>query len=135
MQLKAATATFVLFMLATSLAASAATPKEAVGFMGTATGAVKSAQKDGSSFVLVISSAEPNEQSAVKNGAAMVGKEITLGVRMPRKDGKPTQHVDDVAWIKTLKPGQVVKVKIFAVRADPSVLRITEPGQDVTPQK
>ena len=66
----------------------------------------------------------------------MVGKEITLGVRMPRKDGKPTQHPDDVAWIKTLKPGhQVVKVTVFAVKADPSVLRITAPGQDVTPQK
>lgn len=135
MRSKIPTAAAILTSLLLALTASAANPKETVGFMGSATGTVKSAQKDGSSFVLAITSAEPNDQSAVKDGKAMAGKQITLGVRMPRKDGKPTQHPDDVAWIKTLKPGQVVKVKIFAVKADPSVLRITEPGEMVDAKK
>jgi len=112
--------------------ARAATPKEAVGFWGTVTGTVKSARPDGTSFVLKVSAAEPDEkQNSAKNPPGMVGKEITLGVRMPRKDGKPYPSAEDVAYIKTLKPGMKIKVKMFAVKADPTVLRIQGPGEEV----
>jgi hypothetical protein len=111
---------------------AAATPKEAVGFRGTVTGTVKSARPDGMSFVLKVLTAEPDEKlNTAKNPAGMVGKEIMLGVRMPRKDGKPYPSAEDVAYIKTLKPGVTIKVKIFAVNADPTVLRIQGPGEEV----
>jgi hypothetical protein len=116
-------------------AALAATPKEAVGFRGSVEGKVKSAKPDGSSFVLTVTKADPEEKSTVKDGSAMVGKEITLGVRMPRKDGKPYPSPEDEAWIKTLKPGANVRVKVFAVAADPTVLRIQGPGETIEENK
>ena len=105
-----------------------ATPAEAVGFFGVATGKVKSAQADGTSFVMTVLSAEPDEKSAVKDGKPMVGKELTLGVRMPKTNGVAGPHPEDVAFVKTLKPGMEVTVTIFALRADATVLRITKPG-------
>jgi hypothetical protein len=104
------------------------TPKEAVGFFGKATGTVKSAKADGTSFVLTVLTAEPGEKSLVKDGNALVGKELTLGTRMPKKDHVAAPHVEDVAFIKSLKPGMEVTVTIFAVNADPKILRITSPG-------
>lgn len=122
-------ATVTLIWTASALAAN---PKEATGFWGTVTGTVKSAQADGQSFVLTVSSAEPDaSKSEVKDGAPLAGKQITLGVRMPRKDGKPTPSEEDVAYIKTLKPGDKIKVKIFAVKSAPTVLRIQGPGEAV----
>src|SRR5215471_18716899 len=79
-----------------------ATPPEAVGFFGMATGKVVSAKEDGTSFVLQVMTAEPDTQSAVKDGKVMVGKELTLGTRMPKKEGVGTPHVEDVAFIKGL---------------------------------
>ena len=109
-----------------------ATPKEVVGFWGKVTGTVKSAKADGLSFVLTITDAQPDEkQSAVKDSAPMIGKVITLGTRMPKKDGKPYPSPEDVAYIKSLKPGDTISVKIFAVRADPTVLRVQGPGEAV----
>jgi hypothetical protein len=107
----------------------AATPREVVGFWGTVTGTVKSARPDGMSFVLTISKAEADEQhSTVKDTAPMIGKNVTLGTRMPRKDGKPSANPEDIAYIKTLKPGTTITIKIFAVQADPTVMRIQGPG-------
>jgi hypothetical protein len=122
----------LLFVFTAAAAEKAATPKEAVGFFGAATGVVKSAEADGTSFVLTITKAEPDAtRSAVKDAAAIVGKGIPLGTRMPRdKDGKPRPHEDDVAYIKSLKAGQSITVKVFAVRSDPSILRITGPGEN-----
>ena len=111
-------------------ASGAATPKEAVGFTGTVTGKVKSAQADGLSFVITVSKAEADAQkSDVKNTAPMVGKDLTLGTRMPRKDGKPTPHEEDIAYIKSLKPGDVITIKVFAVHSAPTVLRMQGPGE------
>jgi len=115
-----------------SLSAHAAAPKEAVGFWGTVTGAVKSAQKDGASFVLKVATAEPDEKkNKAADPAAIVGKELTLAVRMPRKDGKPYPSEEDVAYIKSLKPGMTIRVKVFAVMGDPRILRIQSPGETV----
>jgi hypothetical protein len=124
---------FALIAL-TAAGATAATPKEAIGFMGTVTGVVKSARPDGTSFVLTVGKAEPDEKtSAIKDGGPMAGKEITLGVRMPRdKDGKPHPSDEDVTYVKSLKPKASITVKVFAVRSDPSVLRITGPGEPAT---
>ena len=58
----------------------------------------------------------------------MVGKDLTLGTRMPRKDGKPYNSEEDVAYIKTLKPGMMITVKIFSVISAPTVQRIQGPG-------
>jgi hypothetical protein len=117
-------------------AEDAATPKEAIGFWGVMTGTVKSAQADGTSFVLTVSKAEPDEtKSAVKDGTAMVGKDLTLGTRMPRKDGKPYPSPEDVAFIKSLKPGMTVTVKIFAVHSDTKTLRLQAPGEIVAPKE
>jgi hypothetical protein len=125
---------FFLALLLGQVNALAETPKEAVGFFGNVTGVVKSAKEDGTSFMVTVSSAEPDEHSAVKEAAPMVGKVLTLGTRMPRaKDGTPGPHVDDVAFIKSLKPGMTVTVKIFAVKSDPRVLRIILPGKIETP--
>ena len=111
-----------------AIASFGATPKEAVGFWGTVTGKVKSAKPDGTSFVLTVSDAQPEEKSKVKDGAPMVGKDLTLGTRMPRKDGKPYNSEEDVAYIKTLKPGMMITVKIFSVISAPTVQRIQGPG-------
>ena len=124
----------VVFGLALALGmatAQAATPKEAVGFRGTATGAVVSAQADGLAFVLKVEKAEAAENSKAKDPAAMVGKAITLGVRMPRKDGKPYPSPEDVAYIKSLKPGMEIRIKVFAVFSSPRVLRMQGPGEPV----
>jgi hypothetical protein len=131
LNLPALTSILMFIVLAAAPTTRAETPKEAVGFNGTVTGVVQSAKDDGSSFVLKVTSDEPDAaKSTVKDGAPMAGKEITLGVRMPRKDGKPYPHPDDVAWIKGLKQGQSITVKVFAVQADPKVLRIQGPGKD-----
>ena len=120
-------------VLLAAAAAPAATPKEAVGFFGTVTGVVKSARPDGSSFVLTVSEATPDAKSnTAKDPAAMAGKDLTLGTRMPRVDGKPSPSPEDVAYIKSLKPGETITVKVFAVRSDPSVLRIMGPGTATT---
>ena len=124
--------------MALQVGAAATEPEnvpEAVGFWGQVTGTVKSAQDDGRCFVLVVSKAEVDPAaSALKDSAPMVGKELEIGVRMPRKktDGVASPHADDVAYIKTLKPGMVITVTIFAPRSNPKVLRIQEPGKTVT---
>lgn len=115
--------------VALSMTAIAATPKEAVGFLGTVTGVVKTTQPDGSSFVITVSKAVADDKSAVKDTAPMVGKDLTLGTRMPKKDGKPFPNAEDVAYIKTLKAGDAISIKVFAVRADPTVLRMQKPGE------
>src|SRR5580765_5457798 len=124
---------FATFIGLALMLGAAPTPKEAVGFWGTVTGVVKSAQADGKSFVLTVSKAEPDEKnSAIKDTAPMIGKALTIGTRMPVKDGKPTFKEEDVAYIKTLKPGMSITAKIFAVRASPTVLRLQAPGQPAT---
>jgi hypothetical protein len=125
-------AAVVVFLFAVALLpATAATPKEAVGFFGMVTGSVKTAEADGASFVLTVSKAVADEKtSKVKDTAAMVGKELTLGTRMPRtKEGKPHPNPEDVAYIKTLKPGDEIVVQVFAVHANPAVLRMVKPGE------
>jgi hypothetical protein len=114
-----------------SIAARAATPKEAVGFFGTVTGVVKSTAPDGSFFVLTVSKAVADEkQSAIKDTGRMVGKDLHLGTRMPKtKEGVPHPNPEDVAYIKTLKPGDGISIKVFAVHADPRVLRMLKPGE------
>jgi hypothetical protein len=128
------TALFGLALFLSTRAADAAeTPKEAVGFIGTVTGTVKSAQADGLAFVLTVSKAEADAQkSAVKDTAPMVGKTLTLGTRMPKKDGKPMPNDEDIAYIKSLKRGDVITIKIFAVHSAPAVLRMQAPGTPAT---
>ena len=46
-------------------------------------------------------------------------------------DGVGYPHPDDVAYLKTLQPGMVITVKIFATRSSPRVLRIQSPGKSV----
>jgi hypothetical protein len=108
---------------------------EVAGFRGEVTGKVKSAQADGGCFVLSISKAELDPaNSTLKEGAPLVGKELIIGVRMPKNaDGVSSPHPDDMAYIKTLKPGMGIKVKIFAVHSNPRVLRIQGPGRSVEP--
>jgi hypothetical protein len=102
-------------------------------FRGEVTGRVKSAQADGQAFVLTISKAEVDAaSSSLKESAPLLGKELSIGVRMPKNaDGVASPHADDVAYIKTLKPGIVITVKIFSVHSNPQVLRIQGPGQSV----
>src|SRR4051812_27470459 len=94
------------------------------GFRGEVTGMVKSAQSDGRAFILTISKAEVDPATSnLTESAPLLGKELNVGVRMPKNaDGVAFPHVDDVAFIKTLKPGMVITVKIFAPRANPQVL-------------
>ncbi len=103
---------------------------EVAGFRGEVTGEVKSAQADGRQFVLAIARAEFDPaSSALKDNAPLVGKQLTIGVRMPKKDGVGYPHPDDVAYIQTLKPGMTITVKIFAPQSNPKVLRIQAPGK------
>lgn len=107
---------------------------EVAGFRGEVTGAVKSAQEDGRVFVLVIKKAEVDAAgtSSLKDSAPLLGKELSIGVRMPKNaDGVGSPHPDDVAYIKTLKPGMVISVRIFSVHNNPQVLRIQSPGHSV----
>lgn len=103
--------------------------EEVAGFRGEVTGTVKSTQPDKPNFVLAISKAEVGPSSTLKDGAPLLGKELTIGVRMPKSiEGVASPHPEDVAYIKTLKPGTVITVKIFSVRNNPRVLRIQAPG-------
>jgi hypothetical protein len=106
---------------------------EVAGFRGEVTGKVKSAQPDAPSFVLAITKAEVDPAaSELKDSAPLLGKELTIGVRMPKNAaGVASTHPDDVAYIKTLKPGMLITVKIFSVHANPRILRIQGPGQTV----
>jgi hypothetical protein len=49
---------------------------------------------------------------------------------MPKKDGVASPHADDVAYIKTLNPGDKIVIQVFAVHSDPSILRMTKPGEN-----
>ena len=111
--------------------------QEVAGFWGQVTGTVKSAQADGGGFVLAINKAEVDPaRSSLKESAPLLGKELTIGVRMPKNAaGVASPHPDDVAYIKTLKPGMVITVKIFAPRANPRVSRIQAPGQSAEGEK
>src|ERR1051325_5153628 len=92
---------------------AADTPKEAVGFFGNITGTVKSVKPDGTSFTLQISAAEPSDKSLIKDPKPMIGKIVSLGTRMPKTNGVAHNHPDDVAYIKSLKPGDQITVTIF----------------------
>lgn len=106
-------------------------PPEVAGFRGEVIGTVKSTLPGKPSFVLVINKAEvAGENSTLKDGAPLLGKELTIGVRMPKNsEGVGSPHPDDIAYIKSLKPGMLIKVKIFSVHNNPRVLRIQAPGQ------
>jgi hypothetical protein len=107
-------------------------PAEVAGFRGVVEGKVKSAQEDGRAFVLAVSRAEFDPKgSTLKNNAPLVGKELRIGVRMPKKDGQPYPHPSDVEYLKGLKPGMTISVKVFSVHDKPRVVRIQEPGRTV----
>jgi len=125
----------VVALLLPMVAYGTVTPKEAVGFFGVVTGKVKSVQSNGQAFSLTVIKAVPAGGSLAKDPAAMVGKVIPLGTRMPRdKDGRPMPHKDDVAYIKTLKVGDIITVTVFAVHGAPEYLRIQEPGKPAATQ-
>src|SRR4051794_16921071 len=108
-------------------AAEVENPAEVAGFIGQVTGTVKSVQPNEPSFVLAVTKAEADPAtSTLKDGAPLVGKELTFGVRMPKTDGVGHPHPDDTAYIKTLKPGMAITVKVFAPKSSPRVLRIRE---------
>jgi len=113
--------------------AKAANPPEVNGFRGNVTGTVKSALPSGLSFVLHISDAKADADYAAKNnGSKIIGKNIELGVRTPIVDpvSKATAPApDDIAFIKTLKPGMKINVDIFSVLKAPNVMRIKKPGK------
>jgi hypothetical protein len=113
--------------------AGAENPKEAAGFSGKVTGTVKSTQADGLSFTIAVTKAEADEKSSVKDTAPMLGKTLTLGTRMPRKDGKPFPSDQDIAYIKSLKAGDVISIKVFSVHGAPKVLRMQGPGEPADP--
>jgi len=106
---------------------------EAAGFWGQVTGVIKSAQEDGQCFVLTVSKAEVDPATSIlKNSAPMISKELVIGVRMTKKpDGVSYPNAEDVAYIKTLKPGMVITVKLFTPRSNPKALRIQCPGKSV----
>lgn len=113
--------------------AEAANPPEVNGFRGNVTGTVKSAMPDGLSFVLTVSEAKADPKYADMNdGAKMIGKSITLGVRTPlvAPGAKTTAPApDDIAFIKTLKAGMKINVDIFSLLKAPNVMRIQKPGK------
>ena len=123
-----------ILVLAVALTACAAVrsapPSGPALFRATVTGEVKSAKPDGLSFMLTVAKAD---RDAVNNTGVepteLVGKTVALGVRMPVKDGKPQPHPDDVAYIKSLKAGMSIRVKIFAVRGNMKSLRMQGPGE------
>jgi hypothetical protein len=119
-----------LLLLRSASAAEVENPAEVAGFIGQVTGTVKSVQPNDPSFVLAVTKAEADPAtSTLKDGAPLVGKQLTFGVRMPKTNEVSHPHPDDTAYVKTLKPGMVITVKVFAPRSSPRVLRIREPGQ------
>src|SRR5438477_5400522 len=97
------TASILSLLAICSAAIAADTPKQAVGFFGTVTGTVKTANVDGLFFVLTVAKSEVDAKQSTVKDSDMVGKQITLGTRMPKADGKAAPHEEDVAFIKTLK--------------------------------
>ncbi len=112
--------------------AAKANPVDANAFRGNVTGTVKSAQRSGLSFDLTISEAKADAKYAAKNdGSKMIGKTINLGVRTPIIPGTKNKapSADDIAFIKSLKAGMHINVDIFALQANPNILRIQKPGK------
>ena len=129
-------ATLGICSLANLVAAEVENPPEVAGFFGQVTGTVKSVQPNDPSFVLAVTKAEADPAtSTLKDGAPLVGKQLTFGVRMPKTNEVSHPHPDDTAYVKTLKPGMVITVKVFAPRSSPRVLRIREPGQSAAASK
>lgn len=126
-------ATLGLCSLGHVVAAEVENPQEVAGFFGQVTGTVKAVQPNDPSFVLAVTKAEADPAtSTLKDGTPLVGKQLTFGVRMPKTpDGVSHPHMEDTAYVKTLKVGMVITVKVFAPRSSPRVLRIREPGQSV----
>ena len=116
--------------LAVCAAVRSALPSVPALFRATVTGEVKSAKPDGLSFVLLVTKADGD---AVNNTGVdptvLVGKTMALGARMPVKDGTPQPHPEDVAYIKSLKAGMSIRVKIFAVRGNMKSMRMQGPGE------
>jgi hypothetical protein len=104
-------------------------PKEATGFFGDVVGTVSSRPDDGTSVNLTVEAVSPDPDKSNADAQHMLGQELCIGTRLPRdKDGKPRPSAEDVAWVKTLKPGMKVTIPLFAAKADPNVLRMTKPG-------
>jgi hypothetical protein len=123
-----------ILVLAVALTACAvvrsAPPNAPALFRATVTGEVKSAKPDGLSFVLAVAKAdEDTVNNTGVDPTVLIGKTVTLGVRMPVRDGTPQPHPDDVAYVKSLKAGMSIRVKIFAVRGNMKSLRMQSPGE------
>jgi hypothetical protein len=123
---------FAMFLasgLARAVADEVENPPDVAGFRGEVVGVVKSAKSDGSGFVLTVEKAKFDlDASKLKDNAPLIGKELGIGVRMPKTNGESHQHPADLAYVKSLKPGDVIAVKIFSVVKNPRLLRIQEPG-------
>ena len=113
--------------------ARSAPPSGPALFRATLTGEVKSAKPDGLSFALKVAKADADASSNTGvDPNTLVGKTVVLGVRLTIKDGTPQPNPDDVAYIKALKAGTSIRVKIFAVRGNMKTLRMQGPGEPVT---
>ena len=114
-----------------------AVPEEATGFSGSLEGTILRKAPSNGWLVLTVSKAEPDKKSKVKDGSALVGKEIPVSSRLAGNTPFPEQ----VAYIETLKVGDKVTLKVrYNDNAGNIAIRLAEvPGgaapQDATPTK
>ncbi len=91
--------------------AASTVPAEAVGFAGVLEGKMVSAKPNGNTVTITVTAATPSDDSKVKDGAALVGKDLTVKVRFEKKDGAWAPNADDAAFVKGLKKGDAVHVE------------------------
>jgi hypothetical protein len=86
-------------------------PKEVVGFGGKLTGTVQTNDQDeGDEVVVLVATAEPAPASEVKDGSALVGKQVPVTARWKNGNEKDQKTVD---YLKSLQVGDKVAVSVF----------------------
>ncbi|GEM_PF-2869001 len=99
-------------------------PKEAAGFSGKIEGTVTNFKANGNWVAVKVTKAEPDAKSTVKDGAAVVGKEIAVKVRFDKQNG---QNSEDTTFVKGLKAGDAIQLVVNYVASQNAMAMVELP--------
>jgi hypothetical protein len=84
-------------------------PQEAIGYVGSLDGTVTKKAPQGAWIVLLVSNAQPDAKSTVKDGSVLVGKALPISARLSGNEPFPEQK----AYISSLSVGDKLAIKVF----------------------
>lgn len=102
-----------------------AAPKEAVGFVGTLEGDFVAKKANGNTVTLKVTKVTAADNSTAKDSAKLVGTDVVVTVRWEKVDGKYQPMKDDAKFVKGLKTGDSLALKVEYLESL-EVLRMTE---------